>query len=121
MSKAQFGWLRSAVLAACGLVAAFGSSSFAQDASVAPSATMVTANPATPPQVVYSTENQVGYAAQYAVPQYTRSYCSGGPYKGFYPCNGKTLYFGGACNVYGDAPIYSAVADYGYHCAAHCP
>jgi hypothetical protein len=121
MSKAQFGWLRNAVLVACGLLAACGSAGFAQDAWVAPAAPMVTANPATPPQAVYSTENQVGYAPQSAFPQYTRSCYCGGPYKGFYPCNGKTPYFGGACNVYGDAPIYSAVADYGYHCAAHCP
>jgi hypothetical protein len=47
------------------------------------------------------------------------SYC--GPYKGFYPCNAKTPYCGGACAVYGDAPIYSAPADYGHHIAAHCP
>jgi len=46
--------------------------------------------------------------------------CCGGPYKGFYPCNCATPYNGGACNVYGDAPIYSAPADYGSHCALWC-
>jgi len=115
MSQARTGSLGTAVLVAAGILTAFGSSSFAQDAPIAP------ANPGIPPQVVYSTENQVAYAPQYAAPQYRRSCCCGGPYKGFYPCNGKTPYYGGACNVYGDAPIYSAVADYGYHCAACRP
>jgi hypothetical protein len=32
-----------------------------------------------------------------------------------------TPYYGGACNVYGDAPLYTAPADYGWHHAAHCP
>jgi hypothetical protein len=66
-------------------------------------------------QVVYSADNRAYYA-----PKYTLG-CYGGPYKGFYPCNAKTPYYGGSCYVYGDAPIYSAPADYGHHCAAWCP
>ncbi|HUE17311.1 MAG TPA: hypothetical protein VMR25_24380 [Planctomycetaceae bacterium] len=46
--------------------------------------------------------------------------CNGGPYKGFYPCNYATPYCGGGCNVYGDAPVYSAPADFGSHCALWC-
>jgi hypothetical protein len=115
MSKAQIGWLGAAVLMVAGLLAACGQSSFAQDAAVGPVAPMVTSNPTTPPQVVYQTDNRVSY-----VPYYSRSRY-GGPYKGFYPCNGTTPYYGGACNVYGDAPIYTAPADYGHHCAAYCP
>jgi hypothetical protein len=116
MSKAQIGWFVSAVLLVAGLVATCANSSFAQDAPVGPVAPMVTANPTMPPQVVYQTDSRASY-----MPCYSRSRCCGGPYKGFYPCNGKTPYFGGACNVYGDAPLYTAPADYGHHCAAHCP
>jgi hypothetical protein len=116
MSKLQYGSLGTAVFLAAGIVTAFGSPTFAQDAPAAP------ATPAMPPQAVYSTENQATYAPQYAAPQYAapqcrRSCCGGGPYKGFYPCNGHTPYCGGGCNVYGDAPIYTAPADYGHHCA----
>jgi len=114
MSKAQIGSLGTAVLFTAGIVTAFGSSTFAQDAPPAP------ANQGMPPQV-YSTENQVAYRPQYAAHQYRCSCCGGGPYKGFYPCNGMTPYYGGACNVYGDAPLYTAPADYGWHHAAHCP
>ncbi len=115
MSKAQIGSPGAAVLVVAGLIAACGSSSFAQDAAVGPVAPTATANPTLSSPVVYQTENRVSY-----VPYYSRSRC-GGPYKGFYPCNGTTPYYGGACNVYGDAPLYTAPADYGYHCAAHCP
>jgi hypothetical protein len=116
MSKAQTGWRGTAVLIVAGFATALGGSSFAQDTTGAPA---IPPSPAVPPPAVYQTENQVFYAPQYT-PQYARSRC-GGPYKGFYPCNGRTPYYGGACNVYGDAPIYTAPADYGYHHAAWCP
>jgi hypothetical protein len=115
MSNMQFGSLGTAVLVAAGIVTAFGSSSPAQDAPV------MSFNPGTQPQAVYPTENQVGYAPQYATMQYRHACCGGGPYKGFYPCNGMTPYYGGACNVYGDAPIYTAPADFGFHHAAFRP
>lgn len=116
MSKAQIGSLGAAVLVAAGIVTAFGTSSFAQDAAVAP---MAPANAGIP--AVDSSDNQVAYAPQYAAPRHRCLCLGGGPYKGFYPCNGMTPYYGGACNVYGDAPLYTAPADYGYHCAAHRP
>jgi hypothetical protein len=116
MSKAQIGSLSKTLLIAAAVSIAFGSLTFAQDAPVA------AANPAVLPQAVGSPENQVTYAPQYAAPRYRHACCcGGGPYKGFYPCNGMTPYFGGACHVYGDAPLYTAPADYGHHCAAHCP
>jgi hypothetical protein len=116
MSQSQIGSRGTASLGTvlCGaavVLTAFGSATFAQDAAVAPSA----------PQAGCSTQNQVTYAPQYTAPRYRHSWCCDGPYKGFYPCNAKTPYLGGACNVYGDAPIYTAPADYGHHCAAHCP
>jgi hypothetical protein len=109
MSKTQIRSLGRAVLVVAGTVAAFGSSSFAQDAPA------LSAGPTFAPQVTYPSDQPVVYA-----PRYTGSHC-GGPYKGFYPCNGRTPYFGGACYVYGDAPLYTAPADYGHHCAAWCP
>ena len=96
-------------LTLAGLVAACGSPSVAQDAAVGLSAPMVATNP-TAPAGRLSKRQPLSLTSLY----YFRS-CGGGPYKGFYPCNGKTPYVGGACNVYGDAPIYTAPADYGHH------
>jgi hypothetical protein len=59
-------------------------------------------------------DNNHGYYAGYSHGYY------GGPYKGYYPSNCATPYCGGGCHVYGDAPIYSAPADYGSHCALWC-
>jgi len=109
MPKTQNGWsvqMASAMLLTAGICAASGNASTAQDGPVTQGDRR---------QEVYAVDNQVNYT-----PTYSRGrYC--GPYKGFYPCNGKTPYYGGACYVYGDAPIYSAPADYGHHCAAWCP
>ena len=108
MSKTQSGWRGPAglTLLAAGVSAALFNVSSAQDREMCRG------------------DNRPAVRLGHHWGDYTTGYSSvyqGGPYKGFYPCNGKTPYYGGACNVYGDAPIYSAPADYGHHCAAWCP
>jgi hypothetical protein len=111
MPKSLFGGLLRggvSLILAAGMSAVLGSGSFAQDREV----------PATdsrqPVYTTYTTPEQ-----GVAVPGYHPRF--GGPYKGFYPCNGKTPNYGGACYVYGDAPLYTAPANYGHHCALWCP
>jgi hypothetical protein len=109
MPMTQTGWPSRAALAillTAGTWAAFGNVCAAQDREVYREDHR---------QVIYTGNNQGYYAPA------CHFGCYGGPYKGFYPCNGKTPYCGGACSVYGDAPIYTAPADYGHHCAARCP
>jgi hypothetical protein len=111
MPKNPTGWLvRGGVslILAAGLSAVLCSGSSAQDSLVAP------ADPQPPVYMTNATPDQGVF-----VPGYHPRF--GGPYKGFYPKNGYTPYYGGACYVYGDAPLYTAPADYGHHCALWCP
>ena len=110
-AKDSCGWLvRGGVslILAAGFAAVLCSGALAQDRLVAPG---------DPQQPVYTTPTTADPGTY--VPGYHPRF--GGPYKGFYPCNGKTPYYGGACYVYGDAPLYSAPANYGHHCALWCP